>query len=452
MHSATGVPGLAAGRTGVPIMSGIIPSPEQQAIIEYPLQPLRVDAGAGTGKTTTMALRLAHLLNDGQVDAALGITFTNKASQELRERIDSLRPDDDSGVVEVSTYHGFAHSLLSEFGAYVGVERTARLITPGFVRQLMRDALGDGTYAVLDLAAPGYRVEEMAALNGALADNLAGPPDVESIAGEVGAKRGELLDALERYAAIKQRLGVVDYGDLIQLTHRLLAETPAVVAQMRARFQVVLLDEYQDTNPAQRELLRLVFGKGFPVTAVGDADQTIYEWRGASLENFAKFPAHFPPENGIPAVALQLTLNRRSDGRILDTANAIAARIGRRAGDYELVARPDAGTGEVGIGWFRTAIDEADWVANTIIDAESAGTPWGEIAVIFRKNAQIPLVRSALAAAGIPVQVVSLGGLLHVPEVTDLWAWLRILGDPGDGPGFLRVILGAHFQLGLGDL
>ena len=115
------------------------------AIIEYPLQPLRVDAGAGTGKTTTMALRLAHLLNNGSVDSALGITFTNKASQELRERIDSLRSSDDMGAVEVSTYHGFAHSLLGEFGAYVGVERTARLITPGFVRQLMRDALGDGT-------------------------------------------------------------------------------------------------------------------------------------------------------------------------------------------------------------------------------------------------------------------------------------------------------------------
>jgi DNA helicase-2/ATP-dependent DNA helicase PcrA len=433
-------------------MTRIIPSPEQQAIIEYPLQPLRVDAGAGTGKTTTMALRLAHLLNTGLVDAALGITFTNKASQELRERIDSLRSADDAGAVEVSTYHGFAHSLLSEFGAYVGVERTARLITPGFVRQLMRDALGEGTYTALDLASPGYRVEEMAALSGALSNNLAVPGGVESIAGDVGEKRAELLGALERYAALKQRLGVVDYGDLIQLTHRLLAETPAVVAQLRARFQVVLLDEYQDTNPAQRELLRLVFGDGFPVTAVGDADQTIYEWRGASLENFAEFPAHFPTEDGEPAQTLPLTLNRRSDRQILETANAIAARIGRRAGEYDLAAPPDAGTGEVGLGWFRTATDEAEWIANTIIEAETAGTPWGEIAVIFRKNAQIPLVRSALASAGIPVQVVSLGGLLHVPEVTDLWAWLRILGDPGDGPAFLRVMLGAHFQLGLGDL
>jgi len=433
-------------------MTGITPSPEQRAIIEYPLQPLRVDAGAGTGKTTTMALRLAHLLNSGRVDAALGITFTNKASQELRERIDSLRSSTDLGAVEVSTYHGFAHSLLSEFGAFVGVERTARLITPGFVRQLMRDALGEGTYAALDLAAPGYRVEEMAALNGQLSDNLGAPGDVAAIAGEVGEKRSELLDALGRYTAIKKWLGVVDYGDLIQLAHRLLAETPAVVSQIRDRFQVVLLDEYQDTNPAQRELLRLVFGDGFPVTAVGDADQTIYEWRGASLENFAEFPTHFPSVDATPAVTLPLTLNRRSDRQILEAANAIAARIGRRAGDYELVARQGVSAGEVGCGWFRTASDEAQWIADTIIEAETAGTPWSEIAIIFRKNAQIPLVRSVLSAAGIPVQVVSLGGLLHVPEVTDLWAWLRILSDPSDSPAFLRIMLGPHFQLGLGDL
>ena len=309
-------------------MSTIRPSPEQQAIIDFPLQPLRVDAGAGTGKTTTMALRLAQLLNSGQVDAALGITFTNKASQELRERIDAMRTSPDQGAVEVSTYHGFAHSLLSEFGAYVGVERTARLVTPGFVRQLMRDALGEGTYEALDLAAPPQRIEEMAALHGQLSDNLGRPEEVELLTGDVGAKRAELLAALERYELIKRRIGVVDYGDLIGLAHRLLAEVPAVVAQLRSRFQVVLLDEYQDTNPAQRELLRLVFGDGFPVTAVGDADQTIYEWRGASLENFAEFPDHFPGPEG-PAVTLPLTLNRRSDTAILDAA-ALGASVRHR--------------------------------------------------------------------------------------------------------------------------
>ena len=433
-------------------MSEITPSPEQVKIIEYPLDPLRVDAGAGTGKTTTMALRLAHLLDTGQVQAALGITFTNKASQELRDRIDAMRSSRQLGAVEVSTYHGFAHGLLTEFGAFVGVERTTRLITPGFVRQLLREALATGTYSTLDLTVPGSRVEELAALSGQLADNLATPAEVDPGPEEVGERRRELLEAIGRYQQLKRRLGVVDYGDLIGLAHRLVLEQPSIAAQIRDRYQVVLLDEYQDTNPAQRELLRLTFGDGYPVTAVGDADQTIYEWRGASLENFAAFPDHFPTGDGSPAETLPLTLNRRSDRLILSTANQIADRIDRRAGDYDLVPLDEAGEGEVGCGWFRTATDEADWIAAEVLEAVAAGTAWRDIAVIFRKNAQIPLVRNVLAAAGIPLQVVSLGGLLHVPEVTDLWTWLRLLNDPTDGPAFLRVVLGSHFQLGLGDL
>jgi len=432
-------------------MSAIVPSPEQQAIIDYPLKPLRVDAGAGTGKTTTMALRLARLLDTGQVDAALGVTFTNKASHELQVRIDQLRTSQDVGVVDVTTYHGFAHGLLAEFGAFVGVERSARLITPGFVRQLMRDALGSGTYGKLDLSAPGQRVEEMAALNGQLADNLQVAGGVAAGPDEVGEKRAELLEALGRYEELKRQAGVIDYGDLIRLAHRLLAETPAVGALLRDRYQVVLLDEYQDTNPAQRQLLRLVFGDGFPLTAVGDADQTIYEWRGASLENFAQFPHHFPAGDQ-PARTLPLALNRRSGEGILEAANAIASKISNRASDTPLQAREDAGPGEVGVGWFRTANDEAQWIADEILQAVADGTEWGEVAVIFRKNAQIPLIRNVLSAAGIPVQVVSLGGLLHVPEVTDLWSWLRILNDPSDGPALLRVLLGVHFQLGFGDL
>lgn len=429
------------------------PSAEQQAIIDHPLQPLRIAAGAGTGKTTTMALRLVELLERGHVDTALGITFTNKAAHELRTRIDELRTDDELGRVDVNTYHGFAHALLTEFGAYVGVERTARLITPGFVRQQLHEALREGTYEALDLTAAAHRVEDLATLAGHLSDNLLAATDVDrTVPGEVGDKRAELLAALARYEDRKRALGLVDYGDLIRLSHRLLAEQPDVAAVLRDRYQVVLLDEYQDTNPAQRELLRLIFGDGFPVTAVGDADQTIYEWRGASLENFAGFPHHFPAPDGTAAVTLPLTVNRRSGSAILDAANAIAGHITTGDSRHHLEAVPGAPPGEVGHGWFRTAQDEADWIADLVLEEAGAGRAWSDMAVIFRKNAQIPLIREALAGADVPTQVVSLGGLLQVPEVADLWAWLRILDDPSDSPALLRVLLGSHFQLGMGDL
>lgn len=456
MPGTARVPGVAAGCQGVFTMTAFQPSPEQQAIVDFPLRPLRVDAGAGTGKTTTMALRLAQLLDSGQVESALGVTFTNKAAEELRDRIERGRTAADLGAVEVNTYHGFAHGLLTEFGAYVGVERTSRLITPGFVRQLMLEALLAGTYEVLDLAASAARVEDMASLSAQLADNLGDPrlasPGRSAMDPEVRTARTELLAALARYDELKHDRGLLDYGDLIHLAHRLLRQEPSVAAQVRDRYQVVLLDEYQDTNPAQRELLRLVFGAGFPITAVGDADQTIYEWRGASLENFGSFPEHFPEADGTPAQTLPLTLNRRSGTRILDAANAIAAEITDRSADKELRAPDGVAAGHVGHGWFRTARAEAEWIASTMLELKAEGRSWRDIAVIFRKNAQIPLVRSVLASEDIPLQVVSVGGLLHVPEVADLWAWLRVLDDPSDSPAFLRIVLGAHFQLGLGDL
>ena len=183
-----------------------------------------------------------------------------------------------------------------------------------------------------------------------------------------------------------------------------------------------------------------MFGDGFPVTAVGDADQTIYEWRGASLENFAEFPDHFPGRgrSGGDAPAHPQPALGPADSRDRQRHRRPHRSPGRRIRSGRPVGRPaPARWGTAGSGPPTT---RPQWIAD--YDPRSRGrrdAGWGEIAVIFRKNAQIPLVRSVLAAAGIPVQVVSLGGLLHVPEVTDLWAWLRILGDPADGSALLRV-------------
>ncbi|MBT8208775.1 MAG: ATP-dependent helicase, partial [Acidimicrobiia bacterium] len=437
----------------------ITPSAEQQAIIEFPLAPLRVAAGAGTGKTTTMALRISHLVNTGvlEPEAALGVTFTNKAAEELADRVRSQLPDlaSEGREVEVTTYHGFAHRLLREFGPIVGVERNAPLVTAGYSRQLLKDALGDGQYELLDLAAPSQRVAELATLAGQLGDHLRTPGELAAMAAtdEVSLRRNELARTLERYAKRKKEMGAVDYPDLIRLAHRLVSDHPEIAARIRNRYGVVLLDEYQDTNPAQRELMRTVFGNGFPVTAVGDPDQTIYEWRGASLANFAGFPIHFPRADGTPATTLTLTRNRRSDQNIITLAERVRNEIGDSAGIDQLRALDDAQPGQVHVGWFRTAVEEANWVAEEARRLhDEDGVVWSDIAVLFRKNRQIPLVRDAFEAQDIAIDVVSLGGLLHVPEVADLHAWLRLLGRPDDSPALMRLLLGPHFSLGLGDV
>lgn len=437
----------------------IVPTSEQQAIIDHPLTPLRVAAGAGTGKTTTIVMRLAALIEGGiEPEAALGLTFTNKAAEELADRLRRRLPELSSAgrEVAVTTYHGFAYGMLEEFGAVVGMERGTGVIGPGFQRQLIDEALADATYDALDLTWRSGLVDYTATLSRQLGDNLLTTGDLVEAApadpDPVWAKRQELAMISESYQVAKRRLGVVDYADLIRLAHRLVTEHPELATRIRARYGAVLLDEYQDTDPAQRQLMLAIFGAGFPITAVGDSDQTIYEWRGASLENFEGFPDHFPNPDGTAALTLPLTRNRRSDRVILDLANRVRQEIHGTDSFEPLVPIEEAGKGTVEAAWLRTEADEATWIADRVVRGGEEGTPYAEMAVLFRKNKNIGPVRDALLDAGVPVQVVSLGGLLDVPEVAELHAWLRVLHDPDDSAALVRILLGSKFRLGLGDL
>jgi len=432
---------------------------EQKAIVRHPLTPLRVAAGAGTGKTTTIAARLAAAISAGlEPEQALGITFTNKAAEELADRLRSELSSlaAEGREVEVTTYHGFAFRIITELGALVGVEHNLDVIGPGYVRELLHESIGSGPYHHLDLTATAWRVDEAAALGTQLAANLLEPEDLEAIApgtpSVLWGQRLELAHILRTYRSHKRRLGVVDYGDLIQLAHRLVTDHPEVADRIRQRYRIVVLDEYQDTDPSQRQLLRAIFGDGFPVTAVGDEDQTIYEWRGASRDNFAAFDRHFPDAAGHAAPTLPLSVNRRSGASILGMANAVRQLLhGAPPADPLRPAEPVADSVEC--GWFRTAWDEASWIAGEVRRLhDDEAQRWGDIAVLFRKNRQIPLVRDALHDADVPIEVVSLGGLLGVPEVADVHAWLSILGRPDDSVALARILLGPRFRLGLGDI
>jgi DNA helicase-2/ATP-dependent DNA helicase PcrA len=436
----------------------VTPTPEQMEIIEYPALPLRVAASAGTGKTTTLAMRIARLIEAESVEPheVLGITFTNKAAHELSERIATLATVelDPANDVEVHTYHGFAAHLLSEFGALVGAEHDAKVITPTFSRQLLFDAIAAGEYQTVDVTWRGI-VALPLKLAADLGDNLAVPNDLVDLApndpDEVWAQRLELVTILQRYERDKRRLGVLDYADLIRLATELVTTHTDVARRVRSRYRMVLLDEYQDTNPAQRHMLQEIFGRGFPITAVGDPDQTIYEWRGASLQNFAQFPGHFPNADGSPSHTHTLTLNRRSDRRILELANAIRRNI-EDDPQRDLRSLPEAEPGFIGTHWARTAREEAEFVAETMHRLHDAGIAWKDMAVLFRKNKDMVLVHQALEEHGIPTEVASLGGLLTIPEVADVHAWLRILEDPADGPALMRILLGSRYRLGLADI
>jgi len=434
------------------------PTPQQRAIIEFPLQPLRVTAGAGTGKTSTMAWRLAEKVASGEVDPeqTLGITFTNKAAGELTERIRGRLGQSvaNGRDVEVTTYHGFAYGLIREFGPLIGVPRSVRLVTPGYVRQLLRDAMGSESREFLDLTQAGRTVDRLLSLSSTLGDHLRLPSDLDS-AGveELGPARREIGAILAEFNRRKRELGVVDFADLVTAAHAIVTTHSEVAERVRSRYRLVLLDEYQDTNPGQREMLLAIFGRGFPVTAVGDSDQTIYEWRGASPQNFERFPKHFAHPDGTPATSLELATSWRSGISIVDLANSVRREISTPGPLPSLLARDQAPIGKIEAHWLHSSVAEARWIADQVLRIHvEQERPWREIAILFRKHRQMATIRDALVNAGVPVEVASMGGLLDVPEVTDLHAWLRILGRPDDAPALIRILLGSRFRLGMGDL
>ncbi|RSS78530.1 ATP-dependent helicase, partial [Streptomyces sp. WAC02707] len=241
------------------------------------------------------------------------------------------------------------------------------------------------------------------------------------------------LDLVVRYRAAKRSRDLLDFGDQIARSAELATTRPEVGTILRDEFKVVLLDEYQDTSVAQRLLLSGLFGQGtgHAVTAVGDPCQAIYGWRGASVANLDDFPEHFPHRDGSPASRYALSENRRSGGRLLGLANGLAAPLrALHAGVEALRPAPGAeNDGSVRIALLPTHAEEIDWLADSLAHLVRTGREPGEIAVLCRTATDFPAIHAALVARDVPVEVVGLSGLLHLPEIADLVAVCEVLQD-----------------------
>ncbi|MFI6418834.1 UvrD-helicase domain-containing protein [Streptomyces sp. NPDC050842] len=470
---------------------GIPFTPEQTACITAPLAPQVVVAGAGSGKTTVMAARVVWLVGTGQVapEQVLGLTFTNKAAGELAERVrtalvragvtdpDVIDPDEPPGEPRISTYHAFAGQLLTDHGLRIGLEPTARLLADATRYQLAARVLREapGPYPALTKSFPTL-ITDLLALDGELAEHLVRPRDLTAYDSELltalaGAKlsnaelrkipeataaRRELLDLVVRYRAAKRSRDLLDFGDQIALSAELATTRPEVGGLLREEFRVVLLDEYQDTSVAQRLLLSGLFGQGtgHAVTAVGDPCQAIYGWRGASVANLDDFPEHFPGADGSPASRYSLSENRRSGGRLLDLANRLAAPLRAMHAGVEAL-RPAPGAeqdGSVRIALLPTHAEEIDWLADSLAHLVRTGREPGEIAVLCRTATDFPAIHAALVARDVPVEVVGLSGLLHLPEIADLVAVCEVLQDPGANASLVRLLTGPRWRIGPRDL
>ncbi|MEU4965658.1 ATP-dependent DNA helicase [Streptomyces smyrnaeus] len=486
-------PGQLAELLGIPF------TPEQTACITAPPAPQVIVAGAGSGKTTVMAARVVWLVGTGQVapDRVLGLTFTNKAAGELSERVrkallragvtgsdpalfdgagDGLADGTEVGEPQISTYHAFAGRLLTEHGLRLGLEPTVRLLADATRFQLAAGVLraAQGPFEALTKSVPAL-VEDLLALDAELSEHLVTPQQLrehnaELLAGLEGARltneklrkvpqatlaRQELLGLVEEYRARKQAQERIDFGDQIALAARL-AGMPEVGRALREQFSVVLLDEYQDTSVAQRVLLAGLFGQGtgHPVTAVGDPCQAIYGWRGASVANLDDFPHHFPHADGTPARRQSLSENRRSGGRLLHLANDLAAPLRERHEGVEAL-RPASGAegqGRVRAALLETQAEEVAWLADSLAHLVRTGTPPGEIAVLCRSATDFAEIQGALVERDLPVEVVGLSGLLHLPEIADLVAVCEVLQDPTANAALVRLLTGPRWRTGPRDL
>ena len=428
---------------------------EQRAILAGLKGPVRIAAGAGTGKTETLRLAVVELIERGvRPGDILCLTFTVEATKEMRRRVyDAFaeRADIDPDELTVQTYHAFAASLLREHALLAGLDGDPALLDSARAWQLALEALDRCSFDELEISPVGYFVARVLELNEEMQRHVLTVADVaawcRAHAGDaVAAQRAEALRGIEAYVGLKRERNAIDFGDQIVLAVALLRARPEVLARTRTHFRYIVLDEYQDTDVAQRELVKLVGTGAELVCAVGDVDQGVFGWRGASIHNMFSFPDDFP------GAALEtLSINFRSGARILDLANAIVDRFERPRGEVRepLKPGPDAPGATIEAFVAPHQLEEADEIADRIA---ASGPPWNRYAVLTRRRSEFEPIFRALAARGVPVEVDLLGGFWTRPEIVDVVSWLRLLSDPGDNLALTRILLGPAYRLSRRDL
>ncbi|ARC56328.1 ATP-dependent DNA helicase PcrA [Frondihabitans sp. 762G35] len=467
------------------------PTLEQQRVIEAPLAPALVVAGAGSGKTETMAGRVVWLLANGLVTVpqVLGLTFTRKAAGELAKRIEKrILLLGEKGLLDteldpfdaptVSTYNAFANTIFRDNALLVGRESESQVLGEASAWQLARSlvvASSDERLAGLGRSVDSL-TEAVIALSHALGENVAEASRVETMAerfldlASLPSAKGSsylsvttataavaalppLLDLAERFALEKERRGFVEFSDQVALALRVCETQPGVLEEHRERFRVVLLDEYQDTSVVQTRLLARLFA-GTGVMAVGDPHQSIYGFRGASAANLGRFPDDFGAASGS---TFTLSTSWRNPVRVLDAANTVVDELSR-ASKVEvgrLRPRDGAPEGAVEVAFGETLVDEADQVAlwfRRALEVPDADGEKRTAALLFRSKATLPAFVEAFTRAGVPHHVLGVGGLLRRPEIVDLVSCLRVLHDPSAGSELIRLLAGARWRVGVKDI
>jgi ATP-dependent DNA helicase Rep len=397
----------------------------QMAAVQHLEGPCLVLAGAGSGKTRVITHKIVRLLQHGLKPSQIAaITFTNKAAQEMRERAKTLTGAKAAKDLLVSTFHSLGVRMLREDGARLGLKPNFSILDSDDVLGVLRDAGGSTDNA---LARRWQWTISLWKNQGLDADGAAAAAqdEDERVAAQVMRRYQERLSAFQ----------AVDFDDLIGLPLALLTRDEEARTRWQQRLRHVLVDEVQDTNAVQYDLLKALVGPGGQFTAVGDDDQSIYGWRGATIENLRRLPQDYPALKVIP-----LSQNYRSTGHILRAANAVIANNPKL---FEKSLWSDFGDGEpVRVLSCDSEEHEAERTVSRIqaLRGQDGRIGLGDIAVLYRANHQARVFEQKLRAAQIPYRVSGGQSFFDRAEIKDLTAWLRLLVNNDDDPAFLRAV------------
>jgi len=407
-------------------------NPPQREAAGHREGPILVLAGAGSGKTRVITFRIAHLLATGvRPEQICAVTFTNKAAEEMRERVAALLQDKATArALTIGTFHALGLTILKQ-------ERKALGLPRGFVIYDQSDQTGavrEAMRHVKDMSRDGERRFDVKAILTRISLAKNGFVDAEAYTGNPADDYDAMTrEVYPKYQEMLRACAAFDFDDLIVEPVRLFERDPDVRDRWASKYRFVMVDEFQDTNPAQLRMVKQLVAQHGNLCVVGDDDQSIYSWRGADPTNILRFAEMFPG-----AKVVKLEQNYRSTKTILDAANTVIANNKQRHGKSlwsqiaggELITHAVAATPE----------DEAKWIAAEIHQLHKDGRPWDAIAVMYRSNIQAKIVEEELRTASVPYVMYGGQQFFERKEVKDVIAYLRVALNPKDELALRRII------------
>ena len=400
----------------------------QQKAVFHTEGPLLILAGAGSGKTTVLVNRIAYIMQAGlaQPWQILAITFTNKAAGELKERIEAVGGE---GAEEVwaATFHSTCARILRKYGDRLGFTSHFTIYDTDDSRRLMKEILKQ-----LDIDEKFLSHKTVLNEISKYKDKMKAPKDVKTAA-DYDSRLKYIAQAYELYQQRMLTSDAMDFDDLICNTVRLFEENQDVLEYYQNRFKYIMVDEYQDTNKSQYRLISLLAAKRNNICVVGDDDQSIYRFRGATIENILSFENEFKG-----AAVIRLEQNYRSTGNILDAANNVIKNNVERKGKTLWTENP---VGErITVHTASSEREEAMFIARTILDGVANGRSFSDYAVLYRMNAQSNAIEQALSRSGIPHRVIGGHRFYDREEIKDMTAYLQVVNNPHDDIRLRRII------------